>query len=94
MYRVFDSPGEPPEGTRPQNILEAVLQNNILVLRKMVSERKASVNDCDEVGWTALHYAAMYDRRDALLVLVEAGADVEAKDKNRCLSSLICVLAV
>ena len=37
----------------------------------------------DEVGWAALHRAAMHDRLDALRVLVaELGADVETRDDD------------
>ena len=34
------------------------------------------------LGWTALHYAAIEEDSDMVRILLEAGADIEAKDNN------------
>jgi len=40
------------------------------------------VNAKSNVGWTALHFAAKFDKVDVIAALIKAGADVNAKDNN------------
>jgi len=42
----------------------------------------ANINDCDDQGETALHYAARFGRADEAQLLCERGADPNAKDKT------------
>ena len=40
------------------------------------------LNNWCYLGWTALHYAAIEEDSDMVRILLEAGADIEAKDNN------------
>jgi ankyrin repeat protein len=44
------------------------------------------VNDCDQDGCTALHYAAGHGHIDAAAALLAAGALVSVADKRGCLA--------
>ena len=46
----------------------------------------ASINDVDEDGFTALHYAARYNRVDVMRALVSAGAGNVTMETSACLS--------
>ena len=48
----------------------------------MVSLPKAYITARDNNGMTALHHAAVNGQADSLAVLVRAGGDVHAKDKQ------------
>lgn len=51
-------------------------------------EAEADVNYCDEDGTSAMHFAAEFGQLDALKILVEAGASIDAKDNVGCASFL------
>lgn len=58
-------------------LIEAVKKSDIEVLQKLLSENGAAekINEQDEHGWTALHWAAGAGDRKALQSLLENGAD-------------------
>lgn len=51
----------------------------ILLQNKAVRD---TINDCDNVNYSSLHYAARFDQHDVVYALLDAGADfsIEATD--------------
>lgn len=54
----------------------AVAYGNSEDVRKFLSEKKYDVDALDEYGFTALHYAAQYNKVFILNMLLDFGADV------------------
>ena len=57
---------------------EAVLDNNISMVKSRIAEG-FDVNENDENSFTPLHYAAQDGLDEIANILLEAGADVDAK---------------
>lgn len=72
--------GAPPaeEEAEVNNILDAVRYNDLEALEDFIAIGKGGLTDPE--GRTALHYAAAYDRQQAVEVLLEHKADIEARD--------------
>ena len=54
----------------------AVAHGNSEDVRKILSQKKYDVNSFDEYGFTALHYAAQYNKVFILNMLLDFGAEV------------------
>lgn len=50
------------------------------VINILLDVDASNINDVDNRGNTPLHWASMKDRADTVLLLIENGADIEAKD--------------
>ena len=61
-------------------LIEAARLGVVEDVKAMVHSRPELVRARDETGATALHYAAFGGHRDAVRILVEAGADINAAD--------------
>jgi hypothetical protein len=62
------------------NLIEAARLGIVDDLKAIVHSHPELVRERDENGATALHYAAFGGHRDAVRLLVEAGADINATD--------------
>lgn len=58
----------------------AAIEGEVEEIKELLAA-KAKVNEMDEQGYTALHYACAEGERRAAQVLIENGADVNAKNK-------------
>ena len=65
-----------------QSLIEAARLGMVEEVRVIARSHPELVNERDETGATALHYAAFGGHRDAVRVLVEAGADINAVDEE------------
>lgn len=63
------------------SLMKAVIENDVTDIEKILSKSDPEVNESDDNGLTALHYAAFYGRMDAAKKLVEKGAAVDAQDR-------------
>src|SRR3954451_13198482 len=61
-------------------LIEAARLGIVEEVKLILHQNPELVRERDETGATALHYAAFYGRRDAVRLLVEAGADINATD--------------
>jgi len=63
-----------------EKLIEAARLGIIGDLKVILHRNPELVRERDETGATALHYAAFGGHRDAVRLLVEAGADINATD--------------
>ncbi len=69
-------------GSSPEiRLRNAAISSNVTELRRAIDD-EADVNDGDETGQTALHFAADKGSLDCVRILVEAGANVNATDED------------
>ena len=50
---------------------------------RLLLDNQADMSQTNQHGWTPLHFAAAYSQLEVARVLLEAGADVKAKDNVR-----------
>jgi ankyrin repeat protein len=67
-------------GSAEARLRSAAMSNDVDALRGVVSA--CNIDDADEDGQTALHYAADKGSLDCLKILIEAGANVNAVDRD------------
>jgi ankyrin repeat protein len=65
------------------DVFEAAALGQAETLRRLVRDSGARVSEWSPDGFTALHYAAFFGHLEATTVLVEAGADIEARARNQ-----------
>lgn len=63
-----------------ENLIEAARLGMVEDVKRILRSHPELVGERDETGATALHYAAFGGHRDAVRLLVEAGADINATD--------------
>lgn len=68
--------------TPPASLHEAVEQGNLARLKELAAQKDADLNARDEAGKTALHLATEQGKAEFAAVLLAAGADPEAVDKE------------
>ena len=66
----------------PRDIWEATKSGNIESVKQYL-DAGAIVNAKDEDGWIALHYAALEGHKDIVELLIDKGADVNAKNSGK-----------
>ncbi len=66
----------------PASLHEAVERGNLTRLKELSAQKDADLNARDEAGKTALHLATEQGKPEFAAVLLEAGADPEAVDKE------------
>jgi hypothetical protein len=73
--------GDSPAGgaASAEDYLRAIRANDLGYLQKMSQRHMADVRD--GLGWTPLHYAALYGSPEAVRVLLEAGADPNGRNQ-------------
>jgi ankyrin repeat protein len=69
-------------GFRPPDVFEAAALDAAHPLAQRIGADPALLDAYSVDGWTALHLAAFFGARNALLVLVGLGAQLEARSKN------------
>lgn len=68
--------------TPPASLHEAVVQGNLPRLKELTSQKNVELNARDEAGKTALHLATEQGKPEFAAVLLAAGADPEAVDRE------------
>jgi ankyrin repeat protein len=77
-----ESGSEDPEGedALDEALKRAEVREGALV--RLLIEERARLNERDDSGWTALHWAASVDKVAAAAALLRAGADMDAPTKR------------
>lgn len=70
------------EGPAADTIMGAASDGNVEKLKELLAQDGADVNESDEEGRTALHFACGYGEAECAKALLDAQADVNRKDKN------------
>ncbi|KAL3862043.1 hypothetical protein ACJMK2_008040 [Sinanodonta woodiana] len=63
-------------------LIEAVLYENMGMAQKLLESENYDINEADASGRTALHVAACHGNEHVVRLLLENGADINARDKN------------
>ena len=63
-----------------QRLIEAAKQGALEEVRSIISGHSEFINNMDDSGATAVHYAAFGGHRDVVEFLVQKGADINARD--------------
>lgn len=65
------------------DVLEAAAIGDLERLRALLDEDPSLANAWSDDGFTPLHYAAFFGQPEAAKLLIERGADLEARSTNR-----------
>jgi len=71
---MMPQPAAPPS----RDIWTAARRGDVDLLRTLIEEEKNDVNEGDEDGSTPLHWAAYFDRLEAINYLLQRGANIDA----------------
>jgi len=63
-------------------IIAAASAGDAEVLKQLIADKAAGVDDRDEEGRTALHFASGYGETECMTILLGAEADINGKDQN------------
>ena len=61
------------------NFFNAIKHEDASTLISYISEKKIDINMLDSIEWTPLHVAIVYHRKNIMLQLLDAGADINKK---------------
>ncbi len=86
LSRLFDPPKKPSYSTQKNcepamTIISTIQDGYIQTLRFLLKSEGENPNQCDETGETPLMLAARKGRVEALQLLIEAGADLDARNE-------------
>jgi Ankyrin repeats (many copies) len=79
---AVDAEEEEEEAEPATPIIAAASAGEADNLKQLIAEKAAGVDDRDEEGRTALHFASGYGEVECMAILLEAGADINGKDNN------------
>jgi len=65
-----------------ENLIEASKRGDLERVEKILATDARLANLCDESGATPLHYAALHGHRAIVHLLLEQGADINARDSR------------
>ncbi len=65
------------------DLFDAVKHNSVPQVEKLLADYPGLIQARDEAGATALHYAAHMHHRVMIRILIQAGADLNARDDRR-----------
>jgi hypothetical protein len=71
-----------PEAGEENTIIEAASAGSVDRLKELIAEGAQGIDDRDEEGRTALHFASGYGEVACMTILLDAGADINGKDEN------------
>lgn len=88
--RAKETPPSAPAGTREKasaetkfsGVHKAAKNGDVELLEEFLDDDESLVEKRSPLGWTPLHAAAWFDRPDAVLLLLEFGADAEAQTRD------------
>jgi hypothetical protein len=63
-------------------IIAAASAGEADVLKQLVADNAAGIDERDAEGRTALHFASGYGELECMTILLDAGADINGKDEN------------
>ncbi|KAI8462296.1 MAG: ankyrin repeat-containing domain protein [Monoraphidium minutum] len=75
--------GDEAEGEEVPNLHSAASEGDAAKLRELLAEEGVNVDEQDEEGRTALHFAAGYGEMECAKLLVEKSASVDLVDNNK-----------
>lgn len=75
---------------RDCGILEAAALGDEARVRALLSRDRGAVAERSSDGWTPLHLAAFFGRRDIVGILIAAGAELEARSSNYMANTALC----
>ena len=61
------------------NFFNAIKHEDASTLISYISEKKIDINMLDSIEWTPLHVAIVYHRKNIILQLLDAGANINKK---------------
>merc|ERR1719315_446531 len=64
-----------------EKFFRSVQRGNVGEVMKLLNNRTVDVKGRHELGWTALHLAAVNGRQEIVGILLSAGADPDAEDE-------------
>jgi len=70
------------QGIPLDRLMNAAWDGNVARIREVLDQDPALIDAVNGDGWTALHVAAFAGRVDAVRLLLDAGADVNARGKD------------
>jgi len=68
-------------GQQQEKFYRAVQRGNVGEVERLLNNRSVDVQGRHELGWTALHLAAVNGRQEVVSILLAAGADPNAEDE-------------
>lgn len=71
---------EPYGRADSQRLFQAIKAGNIKVVKKLLAKNRYLIHDFDNIHQKPLHWAARYEKLAIVKLLLDAGADIDAKD--------------
>ena len=72
-----------PDDSIKKTIYEAIKKENITAIKQHLNSGADVNQKCDQMRWTPLHYAASRGNKEITELLIDKGANVNAKDERR-----------
>jgi ankyrin repeat protein len=76
---TFVSSEIPYQKKLESNFFHAIKHEDTATLTSYISENKIDINMLDPIEWTPLHIAIVYHKKNIILQLLDAGADINKK---------------
>ena len=75
---------------RDTTLVEAAALGDEARVRALATGGRSALSERSSDGWTALHLAAFFGRAGTVRVLIDAGADLEARSANYMENTALC----